>query len=583
MPARSPGGSVVLFHGWLDNRAALADRLGVPRDTAPPVLYGLAVEKLGDDADLAAIGDYCAITADPATGRTRLSRSALNAPPLHYHHDGELLVASSVPRAIFAAGVPMAIDEQKLADSLVGNFREEERSFYQALAQVPIGATVTIGTAPAKARRFYSLANVPPIAPISDEDCIARARELLAEATRCALDGFANPGICLSGGLDSAQIAAEMLRQMPDGQRLPSFTFTPDPDWDREIGDDIMGDERPFVEAFAAQHPSLDPHFFDNAGIGFDERMDDMLLATGVPASGLPNMYHYHALWRAARDAGCDMMVVADFGNQTFSNDARWAYAEFFRRGRWIELYRLLRDRPGDGRSVLRKFLSLCVLNALPMPLHRLVRRIVHGSAPTSRRMTAINPQFAERTHAFERLDSGTHHWDRYAPRTRREEITREFFNGNPESEDVRQGFEQLYNVAWRTIPAYRPLVEFCWSLPTEKFARGGVTRWLARAMAEGVLPDEQRSNLRMGQHSVDWHTRIGRDRQRWSDDLARWEEIPQVAETVDLGRMRRLLNEDWPTRTSWNRDVFLSIALGVPRAIMNGRFVAMVNGRNDR
>jgi asparagine synthase (glutamine-hydrolysing) len=103
-PTVLPSGRVVLLHGYLDNGEAVAEQLQVQhRDHS--LLYGMAVERWGDDADRRLIGDYCAIIVCPDAYRVRLSRSPLRAPPLCYFSNDELTAVASVPRALFAAGV----------------------------------------------------------------------------------------------------------------------------------------------------------------------------------------------------------------------------------------------------------------------------------------------------------------------------------------------------------------------------------------------------------------------------------------------------------------------------------------------
>ncbi len=85
-PAILPSGRVVAFHGYFDNAAAIATELGVSPDDLGQ-LYGLAVERWGDEAERRIIGEYCAVIAEPDRFRLRLSRSPLRAPPLFYFHD----------------------------------------------------------------------------------------------------------------------------------------------------------------------------------------------------------------------------------------------------------------------------------------------------------------------------------------------------------------------------------------------------------------------------------------------------------------------------------------------------------------
>lgn len=103
-----PESSTVIY-GWLDNRAEIAARLGLPDDAADHVVYDHALRTWDGRADHHLIGSYCAITALPG-GTLRLVRSPWSAPPLHFAAHGGLRIASSVLRALFAAGVPRSVD-----------------------------------------------------------------------------------------------------------------------------------------------------------------------------------------------------------------------------------------------------------------------------------------------------------------------------------------------------------------------------------------------------------------------------------------------------------------------------------------
>ena len=120
-PAVLSSGRIAAFHGYFDNAAEVAMELKVvPGDLA--LLYGEAVERWGEDADLRVIGEYCAIIVNPVSRHIRLARSPLRAPPLHYFHDSDRVAAASVPRALFASGIEQRLNEVRVADVLI--FRE---------------------------------------------------------------------------------------------------------------------------------------------------------------------------------------------------------------------------------------------------------------------------------------------------------------------------------------------------------------------------------------------------------------------------------------------------------------------------
>ena len=136
--ASAAGAAPTVLYGWLDNAAEIVAALGLAAQPAPAELYHRAWQAWGDGADQRIVGSYCAITALPG-GRLRLVRSPWTAPPLHYVHGPGLVGASSVMRALFAAGHPRRIDYDYLADQLLLDHHDgEPRGWYQAMGRVPL-------------------------------------------------------------------------------------------------------------------------------------------------------------------------------------------------------------------------------------------------------------------------------------------------------------------------------------------------------------------------------------------------------------------------------------------------------------
>ena len=142
-PATLPDGRIAVFHGHFDNSAAIAAELRTKAGDLAR-LYALAVQHWGDDADRRIVGDYCAVIAEAECGRVRLSRSPLRGPPLYYSHDAQLIAVSSVPRALFTAGVEQRLNEVRLADGAVRNFMDQEATWFEGVSQVPVGTIVEL-------------------------------------------------------------------------------------------------------------------------------------------------------------------------------------------------------------------------------------------------------------------------------------------------------------------------------------------------------------------------------------------------------------------------------------------------------
>ena len=582
-PARLADGKVAVFHGYFDNAAAVATELGVDREDLAS-LYALAVEAWGAQADLRIVGDYCAVIADPTDNRLRLARTPFRAPPLYYFHDDELAVAGSVPRIFFAAGVSQRLNEHRVADSGMINFSDQEASWFEGIHRVPLGCIVELSRGrPRILKRYYDPLTVPRVEVGSDAECIARVSELLDEAVRTCIAGFQRPGATLSGGLDSPQVAVRALAALPTGQKLPTFTFHPEAGYDGIIQAASTGNERPIVEAFAAMHPGLEPHFTANEGYGHDHRWNDFFFLMGGAPSGLCNMYVFHGLFAAAAEQDCDLLLASEWGNNAFSDKGYWGFVEYLLKGRWRQLWLALREFPIQERSMMWRFVAQCILPLLPTPLWRLVRKAVFPNERSFlEMMQPFTREYRLSSGAEQRLKDSGLVFERYQPWNARHHRMLLLQNDDGEGAEIYQAFEQMYGVQQRDPMAYRPLVEYCWGLPTRMFMRDGEMRWLAKQVAKGLMPEEQRANRLNGRWDADWHLRIGRRRHEYLAEFDRLAANERVAGMIDLPRLRAAV-EDWPGQTEIDPQKQAPRQFAVPRALLTARFVNYVEGRNER
>lgn len=579
-PSRLSTGETVLFHGHIANRRELGRELGTADDNLAK-LYGAALARW-DDADTRVIGEYCAVVFNSQLGRVRLARSPLRAPPLHYFRGTDQITAASVPRTLFAVGAPCRINEQRLADSNWMNFSDESASWYEDLARVSLGSIVELSRENISQRRYYDPMSLPDVRLASDEEYVARARELLDEGVIVALEGSRRPGISLSSGLDSPQVATRALKQLPQGQVLPSFTFVPEAGWDGIVSPGARGDEGEMVRAFAALHPQIEAHFTTNEGIAHDHRWTEMFHVMGGAASGLCNMYVFHGVWQLAQQHGCDRLLLAEWGNQTFSAKGEWGFVEYLMTGRWRQLYLALRDHPNDPRSILRRFVALSLVPLLPGAVKRALLRMWHrGEKDPYELISPLSPEFLVRSGAKDRARLAGVDFSRFKPRSVRDARRYLFSNGDCETAETYQAFEQLYGVEQRDPTAYRPFVEFCMGLPTDLFLRNGEMRWLAKQMARGIMPENQRANSLNGRWDADWHLRLGRRRRELRAELEQIAIHPTVGNMIDSERLIAAL-DDFPPQTSTDPEIWMQLEMGIPRALLTARFVNFVEGRND-
>jgi asparagine synthase (glutamine-hydrolysing) len=376
-------------------------------------------------------------------------------------------------------------------------------------------------------------------------------------------------------------VALRTLAALPPEQRLPTFTFHPEPGHGEAVEPGKIGNERPSVEAFAAMHPRLEPHFTSNAGIAHDFRLAEFFHLIGAAPPGLANNYVFHGIFADAAKRSCDLLLLSEWGNLTFSDTGVWAFPEYLVKGRWRQLWLALRNHAGRDRSLLWRLGALSLLPFLPEPLWRLIRRVtLPGQQYLVELIQPLSAGYRERSGANRRLKSAGFEFERYQPRNRRHAVEMIFREEDSLSE-IYQGFEQMYGIAQRDPTAYRPFAEFCFGMPTEMYLRDGVKRWFAKAMAKGIMPEEQRANRLDGRWDSDWHLRIGRRRADLIEELDRLAADDQMASMFDLPRLKATLT-DWPENPPTDPQAILPRENAVMRAIVATRFINYVEGRND-
>jgi asparagine synthase (glutamine-hydrolysing) len=576
-PARSPSGWPVLLSGWIDNIAGLASELGLgrPVDASDAAsVYGAAVERWGDDADRRVIGTYAALVAMP-DGGVRLARSPLATRSLFFWTDGEAILASSIIRPLFAAGVAKRLRREVMANTLSFALPAQNTSLFEGIETFPPGCVLHLGRGRRRLHRFHDIGAIRPVRFRRDEDYVEAAQALLAEAVEAALRTPVRPGATLSGGLDSAIVAAEIVRQRP-GRTLPTFTFRPLPEWDGQVAAHKFGDDGPAVERFAAMHPDVQPHFVDNAGIGFDHRTRERRLASDGFYASEVSASVYDGLYQAARDHGCDWLLFSGTGNVAFSNDAIWAPAEFFRTLRWGQLWKLIGAHPADPRPMWRRFVARGIMPNLPDRLRASLRTVVHGSGPDDLANPFLRPEVAEQF----RYDRDAHNMFSAGNPVCSRDFAQSVIAQSGIGAEMWEADEQVFGLQTRDVTAYRPLVEFCLGLPTGQFVRDGETRWLARRMAMGRMPEAQRTNRLYGEHNVDWHARMTPRLSELRQRVRALRDHPDLSAVLDVAAMERAL-DDWPSGTIHDRARNNALRFTLPAMLSFADYLDYVSGRN--
>lgn len=559
------GDGVLAFSGWLDRTP--------DRHQTDAQCYALALDRHGSATESFVSGAYAAVTAYP-DGSMRLARSPWQAPPLHYaFHDGELVVAS-VLRALFAFGVPRYLDRTRVLNALyLDGAGDPAASWYEGVKSVPLGASLRVGPDGSVAiERQYDPHRSQIDVGMDPAFWVNTARTLIDKHAGLAVERSQHPAISLSAGLDSPIAAEAVLRARPDQTTLSVISVRPSLSWDQVIEPGKFGDEGCRVEAFCERH-GLAPVFTREGG--FDLDLQELHRASGITSPFIGNGGMIMAAYRAASRSGADWFFDAVSGNDTISADGQWAYPAMLASGRWRELLAALRQRSDDPRSLARKLASLAIMPNLPTRVRvALQARFSRGAGSVAGRSSMLKPaaiaEFGLATAAGQ-------------PRTttgRREMMELAWAASDSGMADLDLGREQLTGLRRRDLLAYRPLIEFCFSLPDEAFLRDGTDRWLARELARGIMPESQRLETRYGGHNVDWHSYLVSKQEELLETFDGLATHPWLGDWIDVERARGLLRA-LPPRTPLDPGTAWPLQFGIIGTAAIARFVAQVEGRN--
>jgi asparagine synthase (glutamine-hydrolysing) len=235
-PMGNPAGSLrVTFNGEIFNYVELRQELrarghhfATHSDTE--VILHLYEEK-GDDCVHDFNGQWAFAVWDRRRRRLLLSRDRIGIRPLYYTvADGQLLFASEIKALLAHPSVRRELDPRALDEIFTFWCTRPPRTVFRGIRELPPGHLLSVENGRIGIRRYwhFDYSNVQPVA--NEAECAGQLRELLIDATRLRLRADVPVGAYVSGGLDSAVIAA-MVRNFTDN-RLRTFSVAFD---DREF------------------------------------------------------------------------------------------------------------------------------------------------------------------------------------------------------------------------------------------------------------------------------------------------------------------------------------------------------------
>lgn len=560
----------------IDNRAELGERFGrsaaaLSRMPEPELLMAV-IENRGVEGLAEVVGAFALILWDRRRQTLTLARDPLGERPLHYHRGDGFVAVASMPKGLHALPeVPYAASEAATADFLAV-LPEGSESFFAGVLRVPPGHAVTISPGGITATRTWIPAE--GMLRLKPEEYAQGLKEQLDRAVGCRLrraDGAV--GVQLSGGLDSASVAATAARQLAP-ETLHAFTAVPGVA--TPVGGGNIADEGPLAAATARMHPTI-AHVLvsgqDGSPVTLMDRQFDLYQR---PVMNPSNAVWHEAINDAARARGVRVLLTGQLGNFTISHEGLQQLPQLLQAGRLVALARLGRQLRGHGFRMRR--LGAATLGPFLPPRWWQWLADRYGQSLALASYSALRGEAARAHDIFDRAtERGTDLTYRPWADGR---AMRLWGLDRVDMGVYNKGTLAGWGIDLRDPTADRRLIEWALRVPEEQYILGGEPRSLARRAFADRLPPEVLGEHRRGLQAADWHVGATAARGAIGEELDSFTRCAQATDLVDVGRLQAMLAE-WPDR-DWN-DPAVSVAYRsmLLRGVAAGHFLRRVARTN--
>jgi asparagine synthase (glutamine-hydrolysing) len=210
-------GDCLVFNGEIYNFRAIRERLQTAghtfKSSGDSEVLLKALSEWGEGALCELDGMFAFAFYDARARRVLLARDPLGIKPLYASGIGAQFVFASEVRAVLASGlVPAELDRAGIASFLAYGSPQDPLTVHRHIRSMPPGScewvdVSTLRGQPPKSTRFWTFPCLSPEEP-SEADVVGRVRSLLEESVRRQCLADVPIGVFLSGGIDSATIAA---------------------------------------------------------------------------------------------------------------------------------------------------------------------------------------------------------------------------------------------------------------------------------------------------------------------------------------------------------------------------------------
>jgi asparagine synthase (glutamine-hydrolysing) len=552
----------------LDNRQDLAEELRIPgaAELADSDVLLAAWQRWGRECLSHLSGGFSFAVWNARERELFLARDQMGERPLYYFSSPQWFAFASVPKGLRALPfVGAEVDEDYIAHYMTLARMPIEKTIFRRVVRLPAGCALLARPGKVEVWRYWKIENLSPLPPAADEDYIELLRERFDRAVRARLRTVGGIGAELSGGLDSSAVAATAAGILAkEGREMTAYTAVPRADFQAQDLPGHFEDEGPIAAETAALYPNMRHRLIDPGGTTFLDVLDPSEFFYDHPTFAPTHEAWANAIMTRAQSDGMTVMLNGGCGNSTASYYGTPVLSTLLRDGRWGTLAREAWHLKKNHEASLKSLVRFTFLPLLPYGFRALTDPHIRNF---SLDYCMLRPEIVRSLGLEERARRDTNE----AFSVVRGLLHDLLYEGDWSEAGIAA--EGAWRMAFWDPTIDRGVVEFCLTVPPEQFIRGGRLRSLIRRAMVGRLPDATLARTKRGRQSADWYLSMSGLRREMMAEVALLESSPLASRTLDLPRMRGLI-EKWPSERFHLDSVSAQYHVALTRGFSVGRFL---------
>lgn len=562
----------------LDNREDLGAALGISRAkldrTSDSALLFQCLDRWRDEAAAKLVGDFAFAWWDGQRERLILARDIMGMRPLHYRVGADFFAFASMPSGLHALPmVPREVDQEFLSEHLALLPQSADGTVWKGINRVPPGQILIVTQSGVERRRFWT---PPPPAETASLERQAEEglRDVVDRAVKAQLrSSRATIATHLSSGLDSTIVTATAARiHAPD--EIIAFTAAPRSGFRGHVPKNHDANEVELAAQLAAQYSNVAHRVVEGQASSPMDELEVECSYLQQPPPNLCNLSWLNEIYREARDAGADTVLIAAGGNATISYSGSDWLPCLLRQGKLWELAKVLRELRAGGSTIRGLAVEVAGSFAPAFLWKAAMRRM--GQPVRLTDYSAVHPKAL--------------------PRLQRAAVDRKFdllYRPNSDPTDARwamcsrtDGGNSIkavlarWGISVRDPTIDKRVIEYCLRLPYSEFVRGGVRRSIARRTFRDRVPAEILDNRRRGYQGADWEDGLAQDKEAISSLIDSVAKSPAGRDSLDPQWLRNTFAE-WDSGAMSPPEVLIKVRSGLLRGASAAHFLRRVEGAN--